>query len=238
MGDFGLARVVGEDALMKTLCGTPQYLAAEVIEQARGGKMSGYTNAVDMWALGVILYVMLAGYPPFGPKDFDDILQAKYDFNHSRWKTVSAGAKRLIRNILKREPSERFTVDQCLEDKWLDGVVIPPLPEGVEEDVKPTNPTESQAKRVHGQSGGQQAIDGISDDDDDDDNVADSKKEGGKQVRFVVQGKERAKTQVTKLQKRTPTGIPKRSREDEDDEEDVPENDKPKRRSARLRKKR
>jgi serine/threonine protein kinase len=94
-----------------------------VIEQARANKMEGYTQAVDVWSLGVILYILLAGYPPFGPKDFEDILRAKFDFKHDRWKSVSESAKQLIRRMLAREPAERATIDQIVNDPWLQGVV-------------------------------------------------------------------------------------------------------------------
>jgi len=75
--DFGLAKVLNNE-LMTTACGTPGYVAPEIIE----GK--GYGPAVDYWSLGVIIYVMLCGYPPFyeetNEKLFDMIKTAKYEF--------------------------------------------------------------------------------------------------------------------------------------------------------------
>ena len=130
MADFGLAKVNEGDlsGVMKTMCGTPQYLAPELMVQMRTNKITGYTQAVDMWSLGVILFILLVGYPPFGPKDFDNIIEAKYDFRHIRWKTVSVTAKTLVSELLTRDPQKRLTVHQAAAHAWLKNVVVPPAP--------------------------------------------------------------------------------------------------------------
>jgi len=123
LSDFGLSRVYGEDHMMKTLCGTPQYLAPEVIDKARGMR-EGYTNGVDIWALGVILYILLVGFPPFGT-NFNDIKAAKYDFEHQRWENVSSSAKDLIQKILQIDPMKRLTTEQILLHPFLAVVQLP-----------------------------------------------------------------------------------------------------------------
>jgi tRNA A-37 threonylcarbamoyl transferase component Bud32 len=129
MADFGLAKVYQtDDNIMETMCGTPQYLAPELVIQMRSGKITGYTNAVDMWALGVILFVLLSGHTPFNPKDFDKIINARFSFSHGLWKTISAEAKDLITRLLARNPDERLTVQQASSHPWLLNVVVPPVP--------------------------------------------------------------------------------------------------------------
>ena len=209
MGDFGLARVFdGSASFMKTLCGTPQYLAPEIVKQAKLNKMTGYTQAVDVWALGVVLYILLAGYPPFGPKDFDDIVNARFDFSNSRWKTVSTDAKNLITRMLKKEASERISIQECCSDVWLHGVTVPPSPEDEDLEVQPTT---SQVMRVEGSKKAR---------------VVETK---DKVVRFESIEKERNPTDVNlslsdpvkrKLKQREPTGIPKRGREEQEEDEE------------------
>ncbi|OMJ28890.1 putative myosin light chain kinase [Smittium culicis] len=62
LADFGLAKIVGEQSFMKTLCGTPMYVAPEVLK-SRSGRV--YSNKVDIWSLGVVLYICIFGFPPF-----------------------------------------------------------------------------------------------------------------------------------------------------------------------------
>lgn len=227
MGDFGLARAFsGNDQFMKTLCGTPQYLAPEVIQQARASKMEGYTQAVDVWSLGVILYILLSGYPPFGPKDFDDILNAKFDFRNNRWNSVSESAKQLIRSMLTRLPEERISVAQIVDHPWLAGVQAPDVPP--EETAAAA--TSSQAQRVTESSPRKARV---------------AEEPGNKAVRFEEPEKERLPTEMVdshgsrrKLREREPTGIKKRDRgaeqkeEDEDDEDEEPAEKKPSNESA------
>jgi serine/threonine-protein kinase Chk2 len=124
VSDFGLSKVVGEDQLMKTLCGTPQYLAPEVFEK-REGNSAGYSKAVDVWSMGVILYILLCGYPPFDANDFDKIRNAQYNFNHKMWNKVSAEAKDLVTRMLTADPAARISVPDILQHPWTVGADQP-----------------------------------------------------------------------------------------------------------------
>lgn len=119
IADFGLSKIVGEQALLKTACGTPGYVAPEVLQCA------GYDKAVDMWACGVILYILLCGFPPFYDENltvlYEQILAGDYDFPAEYWSQISPSAKDLIRHLLAVNPAERYTAKQTLKHPWLVG---------------------------------------------------------------------------------------------------------------------
>ncbi|XP_032242290.1 serine/threonine-protein kinase Chk2 isoform X2 [Nematostella vectensis] len=119
--DFGVSKMVGEQSLMKTLCGTPSYLAPEVL---RSAGLGGYSKAVDCWSLGCMLYICLGGYAPFSdevePYDVNKlILAGKYTFPKQHWKCVSDEAIDLIKKLLTVDPSKRLTIQQVLEHPWI-----------------------------------------------------------------------------------------------------------------------
>lgn len=119
--DFGLSKFVGENSLMKTLCGTPSYLAPEVLKTAGTG---GYTKEIDCWSLGVILYIMLGGYPPFSDEIteyslFDQICQGRYSFPEIYWNCVSKDAIDMIKQLLTIDPQKRITSSAALEHAWM-----------------------------------------------------------------------------------------------------------------------
>ena len=125
--DFGMSRLVEEQSLMRTLAGTPSYLAPEILKRIGSQSSPGYTKLVDMWSLGVLLYVCLVAYPPFssGRKDTQQdinqqILSANFNFKHTRWDNVSPPAKQLVCSLLKLNASERLNPTQALAHKWLD----------------------------------------------------------------------------------------------------------------------
>jgi serine/threonine protein kinase len=134
ISDFGLSRVVGEQSFMQTLCGTPLYLAPEVLTNSQ---TDGYGRAVDMWSIGVILYVMLCGYAPFDDSQPHAILEhvkkAEFDFPEREWASVSQSAKDLICRLMHVDPAERITAPQALQHAWLlgqdavDEPLLPPL---------------------------------------------------------------------------------------------------------------
>ncbi|XP_067348305.1 serine/threonine-protein kinase DCLK1a isoform X3 [Channa argus] len=117
LGDFGLATVV--DGPLYTVCGTPTYVAPEIIAE------TGYGLKVDIWAAGVITYILLCGFPPFrGSSDdqevlFDQILMGQLEFPLPYWDNVSETAKELIRFMLEVEVDQRYTALQVLEHPWV-----------------------------------------------------------------------------------------------------------------------
>ena len=116
IADFGLSKDFNDDQL-KTACGTPDYVAPEVISGEK------YGQQVDIWSIGVITYVLLCGFPPFNEENqkelFDKILNAQYDFPSPEWDDVSEEAKNFIKKILIVDPDERYTAEQCLKDPWI-----------------------------------------------------------------------------------------------------------------------
>jgi len=115
VADFGLSKEF--DDSMETMCGTPDYVAPEVL---RG---NGYTNAVDIWSIGVVTYVMLCGSPPFYGSDdkevFLKILQADFKFFSPEWDSISQEAKEFISVLLVLDPYRRPTAVQCLDAPWI-----------------------------------------------------------------------------------------------------------------------
>uniref|UniRef100_A0A7N8Y9G7 non-specific serine/threonine protein kinase n=1 Tax=Mastacembelus armatus TaxID=205130 RepID=A0A7N8Y9G7_9TELE len=117
LGDFGLAMVVTEPVF--TICGTPTYVAPEILFE------TGYGVAVDIWALGVILYILLCGFPPFRSRDRDQeelfqlIKQGQLHFPSPYWDLISEEARGLVRALLQPDPTVRLTAEQTLLHPWV-----------------------------------------------------------------------------------------------------------------------
>jgi serine/threonine protein kinase len=112
--DFGLAKFCKDDAVMKTMCGTPAYLAPEVQDKAQ----AGYSWTVDVWSLGVILYIMLSGCPPTNPAKGNLVF-------HKSMASLSSESKNLIENMLKVSVRDRYDLVDICQHPWLKGVDIP-----------------------------------------------------------------------------------------------------------------
>ncbi|XP_037249885.1 calcium/calmodulin-dependent protein kinase type II subunit delta isoform X11 [Falco naumanni] len=118
LADFGLAiEVQGEQQAWFGFAGTPGYLSPEVLRKDPYGK------PVDMWACGVILYILLVGYPPFWDEDqhrlYQQIKAGAYDFPSPEWDTVTPEAKDLINKMLTINPAKRITASEALKHPWI-----------------------------------------------------------------------------------------------------------------------
>ncbi|XP_051235449.1 calcium/calmodulin-dependent protein kinase type II subunit gamma isoform X5 [Dicentrarchus labrax] len=118
LADFGLAiEVQGDQQAWFGFAGTPGYLSPEVLRKDPYGK------PVDIWACGVILYILLVGYPPFWDEDqhklYQQIKAGAYDFPSPEWDTVTPEAKNLINQMLTINPAKRITADQAIKHPWV-----------------------------------------------------------------------------------------------------------------------
>ena len=119
LADFGLAQMLKPHELMHSACGTPGYVAPEVLRN----ESTGYGKEVDMWSIGIILYVLLCGFPPFYDEDNSRLFQAiqlgEYEYPSPYWDSVSSDATSLIDKLLVLDPTHRLTSKQALQHPWL-----------------------------------------------------------------------------------------------------------------------
>lgn len=127
ISDFGLSKIFNDEEVMKTACGTPGYVAPEVLQR------KGYGREVDLWSIGVITYILLCGYPPFYDKNsvelFKQIMAGKYEFDSPWWDKISEKAKDFIRNLLVLDTKTRYTARAALEHPFISdscGSTAPP----------------------------------------------------------------------------------------------------------------
>ncbi|KAM6434456.1 death-associated protein kinase 2-like isoform 3-T3 [Liasis olivaceus] len=115
--DFGLAQKLEEGVAYKSLCGTPQYIAPEVINY------EALSTATDMWSIGVITYILLSGMSPFqGETDeetLSNVVSGNYEFEEKYFSQTSEMAKDFIQKLLMKEPRDRMTAAQCLLHPWI-----------------------------------------------------------------------------------------------------------------------
>ncbi|GAV28378.1 hypothetical protein PMKS-001849 [Pichia membranifaciens] len=126
IADFGLAKLIGKSQFTTTLCGTPAYVAPEVLANSQHRK---YNKSVDMWSVGVLLYVCLCGFPPFseelGPPSMrQQILEAKFAFYSPYWDDIGDISLDLISRLLVAKPDQRLSVRQAISHPWFEN---PPL---------------------------------------------------------------------------------------------------------------
>ncbi|KAM7350945.1 serine/threonine-protein kinase GL21140 isoform 1-T2 [Cochliomyia hominivorax] len=119
LADFGLACEVNEPLF--AVCGTPTYVAPEILME------TGYGLKIDVWAAGIILYILLCGFPPFVSPDnqqeplFDAIISGIYEFPDPYWSGIGNGVRDLIANMLQSDPDVRFTSEDILDHYWTMG---------------------------------------------------------------------------------------------------------------------
>ncbi|XP_060684361.1 serine/threonine-protein kinase D1 [Hemiscyllium ocellatum] len=113
--DFGFARIIGEKSFRRSVVGTPAYLAPEVLRN------KGYNRSLDMWSVGVIVYVSLSGTFPFNEDEdiHDQIQNAAFMYPPNPWKEISLEAIDVINNLLQVKMRKRFSVDKSLSHPWL-----------------------------------------------------------------------------------------------------------------------
>ncbi|KPI92140.1 Serine/threonine-protein kinase D1 [Papilio xuthus] len=113
--DFGFARIIGEKSFRRSVVGTPAYLAPEVLRN------KGYNRSLDMWSVGVIVYVSLSGTFPFNEdEDINEQIQnAAFMYPPTPWREISAEAIDLINNLLQVKQRKRLSVDKCAAHAWL-----------------------------------------------------------------------------------------------------------------------
>mmetsp|Transcript_44514 Transcript_44514/g.107258 ORF Transcript_44514/g.107258 Transcript_44514/m.107258 type:complete len:1230 (-) Transcript_44514:3643-7332(-) len=118
LADFGFAKAVAKKNGCRTLCGTPGYLAPEILE-----RWPAYDVKCDIWSVGVILFLLLGGYLPFDADDeqlvFDRTRNGQYDFRPKFWRHISNGAKDLVSQCLTINPNKRASATSALQHGWM-----------------------------------------------------------------------------------------------------------------------
>ncbi|KAH0680672.1 hypothetical protein KY284_021757 [Solanum tuberosum] len=114
--DFGLSVFIEEGKIYKDIVGSAYYVAPEVLRRK-------YGKEIDVWSAGVILYILLSGFPPFWAETekgiFEEIVKGQLDFESSPWPSISTSAKDLVRKMLTMDPKKRITADEALQHPWL-----------------------------------------------------------------------------------------------------------------------
>ena len=117
LADFGLADVINSDQMLHASCGTPSYIAPEILKGKEYGK------EVDIWSAGVILYILICGFPPFYADDdvslFKNIKSGEFEYTEPYWDDASEEVKDLINSMLVVDPTKRITADGAMKHQWL-----------------------------------------------------------------------------------------------------------------------
>eukprot|EP00976_Prorocentrum_cordatum_P114661 1195879-Prorocentrum_minimum.AAC.4 len=119
IADFGLAKKPIVQKGMQTICGSPQYVAPEILAHTVGG----YGSEVDLWSAGVVLYSLLLGFPPFfdkcEPRLFKKIQKGAFPQNGEGWNSISKEARDIIKRLLIVDPKKRMKAEEALRHPWL-----------------------------------------------------------------------------------------------------------------------
>ena len=150
LADFGLSKIVDTDKIdgLRTTCGTPGYMAPEVLRKAGHGK------PVDLWCIGVMTYFLLSGYTPFdhnakgSQEELDNILKGKFTFEEDDWQGISAEAKDFISKLLVLDPKGRMTAQEALKHSWITEMVVPSPVSATVKDLFPSIRKGFDARRV------------------------------------------------------------------------------------------
>ncbi|ODV80176.1 Pkinase-domain-containing protein [Suhomyces tanzawaensis NRRL Y-17324] len=121
IADFGLSKQIWEHNT-KTPCGTVGYTAPEIVRDER------YSKEVDMWAIGCVLYTLLCGFPPFYDERIETLTEkvakGEYTFLTPWWDEISADAKHCVSKLLTVDPAQRYTIDDFLNDPWMNKTAV------------------------------------------------------------------------------------------------------------------
>jgi serine/threonine protein kinase len=124
IADFGLARFFSHDSELRTICGSPLYVAPEILDM--DANVDTYTPAVDMWSIGVMLYILLSGSTPFDNEDEQSLFQmirlGDYAMEDHIWDHVSDEAKDCVHRLLTVNTSARMTITEALQNHWVLGL--------------------------------------------------------------------------------------------------------------------
>lgn len=124
LADFGFARILPSTSMAETLCGSPLYMAPEIL------RLEKYTAKADLWSVGAVMYEMVAGHPPFKASNHVELLSIIEKNNDAiqfpEASKISKDIKRLVRSLLKKDPSERVSFAEFFSDPVITGTIYPP----------------------------------------------------------------------------------------------------------------
>ena len=117
IADFGFAKIASSEHSLTTTCGTPGYVAPEIL------RLEKYGTKSDMWSIGVIIFIMMGGYPPFYAETQKEIFRmtkrGDFSFNEREWGHISSEAKDMISSLLVTDPDKRASAEEILQHDWM-----------------------------------------------------------------------------------------------------------------------